>query len=95
MVDDPLQSINTDHCGPFQLYFYLNLFKRDLEGSLAASASKTPGAPKRDSSSNKKKLENSKSRTGGEMLTELFSRNLRHNEHILHAFILENDIVFA
>ena len=56
--DDPLQSIDTDYYGPFQLYF--NLFE-PLEGSVAASASK----------------------------------NSRHNQRILDAFILQNDTLFA
>ena len=34
-VDDTLQKMNSDFCGPFQLYFYYNLFK-PLENSIIA-----------------------------------------------------------
>ena len=64
---------------------------------MAAGASKTSRAPKRASNGNKKyKREGPKThKLVGEVLNELFSRNPRHNERILDAFILENDIVFA
>ena len=34
-VDNNLQSIETDYCGPFQIYFYLNLFE-PVKGSAVA-----------------------------------------------------------
>ena len=34
-VDDNMQSLDTDYCGPFQMYFYLNLFE-PLETSVVA-----------------------------------------------------------
>ena len=34
-VDDTLQSMSSDYCGPFQLYFYYNLFE-PFENSIAA-----------------------------------------------------------
>ena len=66
---------------------------------MAASASKTPRTPKRHLSGNKKyKKEGRKTLNHellGEVLNKLFTRNPRHNEHIIDAFILENNIVFA
>ena len=37
-VDDNLQSLSTDYCGVFQLYFYLNLFE-SLNTSIVAKKS--------------------------------------------------------
>ena len=37
-VDDNLQSFRTNCCGPFQMYFYLNLFE-PVKGSLVAETS--------------------------------------------------------
>ena len=34
-LDDTLQRMNSDYCGPFQLYFYYNLFET-FENSIAA-----------------------------------------------------------
>ena len=34
-VDDNMQNLDTDYCGPFQMYFYLNLFE-PLETSVVA-----------------------------------------------------------
>ena len=98
MIDDPLQSIDASYCRPFQLYFYLNLFQ-PLEGSVAATTRNTPRAPKSDSSGNKEYIKEGRKTLNhelvGKVLKGLISRNPRHNERILDAFILENDIVFA
>ena len=37
-VDDNLQSFETDCCGPFQMYFHLNLFE-PVKGSVVAEPS--------------------------------------------------------
>ena len=37
-MDDNLQSFDTDYCGLFQIYFYLNLFE-PLNTSVAAESS--------------------------------------------------------
>ena len=37
-VDDNLQSLEIDYCGPFQTYFYLNLFE-PVKGSVVAEPS--------------------------------------------------------
>ena len=59
IVDNPLQSIDTDYCSPFQLFFYFNLFE-PLEGTVAAGTTQTPRVPKRKrdgKQSNIKKLD--------------------------------------
>ena len=30
IVDDNIQTLDTDYCGPFQMYFYLNLFENSV-----------------------------------------------------------------
>ena len=39
-MDDRLQSFNTNYCGPFQLYIYLNLFKPSETSVVAQAESK-------------------------------------------------------
>ena len=39
-VDDNLRSFDTDYCGPFQMYFYLSLFKLLKESVAARKESK-------------------------------------------------------
>ena len=38
-VDDNIQNLDTDCCGPFQMYFYLNLFE-PVESSAAVNSKK-------------------------------------------------------
>ena len=78
-VDDNVQSHDTDYCGPFQMYFYLNLFE-PLETSAVAK-----------SSSKKLTVD-----LIGKLLNETFvNGETRHNERIVDAFILQNNIKFA
>ena len=89
--------MDTDYCGPFQLYFYLNLLE-PLEGSVAVNASKTSRAPKKYRGNKEYREEGRKTvnhELVWEVLNKLISRNPRHNERTLDAFILENYLVFA
>ena len=78
-VDDHLQSHDTDYWGPFQMYFYLNLFE-PLETSVAARSSS-------------KKL--TVDLIGKLLNEIFVNGETRQNERILNAFILQNNIRFA
>ena len=78
-VDDLLQSIETNYCGPFQLYFYLNSFE-PLERTVAADTTQTPRAPKRKRDYKQLNIKKLDHKLVTQALNEIFSMNTRHNK---------------